>query len=105
MGWLEMRRDLNLIALEHSRDMAEGKTGFGHAGFGERYAKAKKEIRNLHGFAENVAYGFISGIQVVLMWEKSPGHRRNLLGPYKYTGIGIAKNKRGQLFYTEIFAD
>jgi uncharacterized protein YkwD len=105
MNTLEMRGDLNALANKHSEDMAKGKVGFGHSGFGKRYAKAKKEIRNIHGFAENVAYGSISGKQVVIMWEKSPGHRRNLLGPYKYAGIGVAKNKQGQLFYTEVFAD
>ncbi len=105
MNTLEMRGDLNELAKKHSEDMAKGRVGFGHAGFGKRFAKAEKKIRNFHGFAENVAYGAISGKQVVMMWEKSPGHRRNLLGPYKYAGIGIAKNKQGQIFFTEVFAD
>jgi len=102
---LKMRSDLNALAQKHSEDMAKGRVGFGHAGFGKRYAKAKKDIRNFHGFAENVAFGSMSGKEVVIRWEGSPGHRRNLLGPYKYVGIGIAKNKEGQIYYTEVFAD
>jgi uncharacterized protein YkwD len=65
---------------------------------------AGKNIRGLHVFAENVAFGASSGLQVVTMWKNSSGHRRNMLGPYKYIGIGIAKDKHGQIFYTEVFA-
>jgi uncharacterized protein YkwD len=102
---LKMRNDLNSLARKHSEDMAKGIVGFGHAGFDRRYAKAKKEISNFHGFAENVAFGFMSGKEVVIKWERSPGHRQNLLGHYKYAGIGIAKDKKGRIYYTEVFAD
>jgi uncharacterized protein YkwD len=102
---LIMRNDLNAIARQHSLDMAKGKVGFGHTGFGERNAMAKKKLKQMHAFAENVAYGAISGKEVVNMWEHSAGHRRNLLGNYKYIGIGIAKDKYGRIFYTQVFAE
>ncbi|HXR82928.1 MAG TPA: CAP domain-containing protein [Hanamia sp.] len=102
---LVMRNDLNAIARQHSVDMAKGKVGFGHTGFGERNAMAKKRIKQMHAFAENVAYGAASGKEVVNMWEHSAGHRRNLLGQYKYIGIGIAKDKYGRIFYTQVFAE
>ena len=36
-------------------------------------------------------------------WLNSPGHKRNLLNTkYTDTGIGIA-NKRGTVYYTQIF--
>lgn len=101
---LTMQEDLNAIAQQHSANMASGKTGFGHNGFAKRNAMAGQNIKGLHGFAENVAFGASSGLQVVTMWKNSSGHRRNMLGPYKYIGIGIAKDKHGQIFYTEIFA-
>jgi uncharacterized protein YkwD len=37
-------------------------------------------------------------------WLNSPGHKRNLLDAhYTDTGIGIASNKRGTVYYTQIF--
>jgi uncharacterized protein YkwD len=101
---LIMRNDLNKIATRHSEDMAKGRVAFGHAGFYKRDAMAKKDIKQLSGFAENVAYGPTSGKQVVSMWKNSPGHRRNMLGRFKYIGIGIAKDKHGRIYYTQVFA-
>lgn len=101
---LIIRPELNSIAQKHSSDMARGRAPFGHSGFAQRNAKANKKIRSLHYFAENVAFGATSGNEVVTMWENSPGHRRNLLGHYKYVGIGIAKDRKGRIYYTEFFA-
>ncbi len=98
-----MRSELNSIAQQHSQNMASGKIGFGHTGFEQRNAQAKKAIQNLHSFAENVAYGATSAQQVVTMWKNSAGHRRNMLGKYQYIGIGIAKDKQGRIYYTEVF--
>jgi uncharacterized protein YkwD len=100
---LIMRNDLNKIAQRHSEDMARGRVAFGHAGFYKR-ALAKKDIKQLSSFAENVAVGPTSGKQVVVMWKNSPEHRRNMLGRFKYIGIGIAKDKNGRLYYTQVFA-
>jgi len=97
-------KELNTIAQKHSEDMAKGRIGFGHAGFSERNAMANEEIRHLHGFAENVAYGPTSGKEVVTLWKNSPGHRRNMLGHYKYVGIGTAKDRHGRIYYTQVFA-
>ncbi len=84
--------------------MANDRVDF-HNGFGERDAKAKRAIRNLYYFAENVAYGPRSGKEVVNVWSKSPGHRKNMLGRYKYIGIGIAKDRPGRNYYTQVFCD
>jgi uncharacterized protein YkwD len=40
---------------------------------------------------------------VVGLWKNSPGHRRNMLGNFKYIGIGIARDRQGRIFYTEVF--
>ncbi len=101
---LMMRSDLNSIAQKHSADMASGRTAFGHDGFAQRNAQATRTIRLMHRFGENVAYGVNSGKAVVKMWKDSPGHRRNLLGQFKYIGIGIAKDKKGRIYYTQVFA-
>lgn len=102
---LTMRTRLNTIAQQHSEDMASGRSSFGHAGFDKRNAMAAKAIRPLHSFAENVAYGPTTGKSVVALWKSSPGHRRNMLGHFKYIGIGIARDRNGSIYYTEVFAD
>ncbi len=101
---LIMREELNAIAQQHSVNMAAGKIALGHDGFAKRNAMANQKISGLHDFAENVASGANSAVEVVTMWKNSAGHRRNMLGHYKYIGIGIAKDKHGQIFYTEVFA-
>ena len=101
---LTMRNDLNKIAERHSEDMARGRVPFGHAGFYKRNAMAKKDINQLSSFAENVAFGPTSGKQVVDMWKNSPAHRQNLLGRFKYIGIGVAKDRNGHIYYTQVFA-
>lgn len=101
---LVINEDLNAIAQKHSANMAKGRVRFGHGGFSQREAQAKRKISPLHSFAENVAYGPTTGKQVVAMWKNSSGHRRNMLGQYRYIGIGIAKDRRGRIYYTQVFA-
>jgi uncharacterized protein YkwD len=102
---LEMRDDLNELALKHSTNMAKGKTSFGHDGFEQRRVAASKTLPKLSGFGENVAYGASTGKDVVNMWKKSPGHRKNMLGNYRYIGIGIAADSDGTLYYTQVFVN
>lgn len=97
-------KGLNTIARKHSEDMAGGRVGFGHEGFGKRNAMANRVIKHMHDFAENVAYGPTTGTAVVNLWKNSPGHRRNMLGHYKYIGIGVAKDRQGRIYYTQVFA-
>jgi uncharacterized protein YkwD len=101
---LIIHEGLNGIAQKHSSNMARGRVGFGHGGFAKRDAMARKKISTIRSFAENVAYGPTSGKQVVTMWKNSSGHRRNMLGRFKYIGIGTAKDRKGRIFYTQVFA-
>jgi uncharacterized protein YkwD len=99
---LTMRNDLNAIARKHSEDMAKGRCSFGHAGFDQRYSRIKKIFQSCT-VAENVAYGSRTGKEVVDEWKSSSGHRRNMLGKYKYIGIGTARDSRGRIYYTQLF--
>jgi len=100
---LEMRDDLNAIARKHSENMAKGRCGFGHGGFSQRESQVQRLIRPFSGMGENVAYGANSGKEVVSLWKNSSIHRRNMLGNYKYIGIGTARDRRGFIYYTQIF--
>lgn len=86
--------------------MASGRVAFSHAGFDERSKKASKVLKGTKGnFAENVAYGSKTAKEVLKGWENSPGHRKNILGNYKYIGVGIAADKNGRLYFTQIFVN
>jgi uncharacterized protein YkwD len=104
LATLVINDDLNALAEKHSVDMAKGRVGFGHSGFNKRYHIARQKIEGFKAFAENVAYGVSSGKEVVTMWKNSTPHRRNMLGQYKYIGIGIAKDRKGSIYYTQVFA-
>jgi uncharacterized protein YkwD len=100
---LIMKDDLNSLARKHSEDMASGRLSLGHSGYDQRAAKVKK-IYGTWMVAENVASGARDAKEVFSLWKKSSGHQ-NMLGNYKYIGIGTAKNKRGVIYYSEIFVN
>lgn len=88
---------------KHSANMAARRTGFGHEGFENRVARIGKQIGGVSAAAENVAYGELTAKEVVNGWLHSPGHKKNIEGNYTLTGIGVAKDKNGTVFYTQIF--
>ena len=102
---LVIQEELNALALQHSEDMAKGKVAFGHAGFEKREAQVFRTLHGANSVAENVAMGATTAQEVVKMWKNSPGHRENMLGAYKYIGIGVAANSKGVLYYTQIFSN
>jgi uncharacterized protein YkwD len=101
---LEANSFMSSVALEHSRDMLSGKIPFGHDGFHDRIDRIRKKIGPMHVAAENVASGPMSAREVVAGWLHSPGHRRNIEGDFKFTGIGLAFGRDGNIFFTQIFA-
>jgi uncharacterized protein YkwD len=87
----------------HSQNMASGKVAFGHDGFS---ARAKATGIAYSGVAENVAYNQGSrdpATTAVQGWLKSSGHLTNIKGNYNQTGIGVASNSKGQIYFTQIF--
>ena len=90
-------------ATQHSIDMANRAIPFGHDGFDERMDNIAKKIGFVHATAENVAYGKLTAKEVVDLWLNSPGHKKNIEGNYTLTGIGLAKDADGFVFYTQIF--
>ena len=88
-------------ARQHSQTMLN--SGLGHAGFEQRLASIGLPWS---AAAENVAYSQgrpDPATQAVQDWLGSPGHRRNLEGPFTLTGIGAARNARGEVTFTQIF--
>lgn len=54
---------------------------------------------------ENIAYGQPTPKEVVAVWMKSSGHKRNILNPqFKKIGIGLAQ-KSGRNYWTQVFTN
>jgi uncharacterized protein YkwD len=93
----------NDIAAQHSKNMAQRKTAFGHDGFEKRAATVGKAAGPMAASAENVAYGQLSAREVVDGWLNSPGHRKNISGNYALTGFGVYTDAKGVTFFTQLF--
>jgi len=92
-------------ARAHSAAMAAGKTPLGHAGFDAR-AAALHGVMAFRGIAENVAFNRghrDPAAEAVRGWLGSRGHRENIEGRYERTGVGVATNAKGDVFFTQIF--
>lgn len=92
-------------ARAHSQAMASGRVPFSHQGVEERFKAIGKSI-SYRAAAENVAFnqGYTDPVtQAVQGWIDSPGHRHNMEGKYELTGIGIAKNAKGEYYFTQLF--
>jgi uncharacterized protein YkwD len=99
-------RLLSLAAAEasrHSSNMASKKTAFGHAGFDQRALAIANELKGSSSTGENIAFGKMTWKQVIDAWLKSPDHKANIEGNFNYTGVGVAKDSRGVVYYTQIF--
>jgi uncharacterized protein YkwD len=87
----------------HSQNMASGKVAFGHGGF---LARVQATGIAYSGVAENVAYNQGSkdpATTAVQGWLKSSGHLANIKGNYNLSGIGVATNSQGAVYFTQIF--
>ncbi|MCY7383060.1 MAG: CAP domain-containing protein [Microcoleus sp. CAN_BIN18] len=94
---------ISQIARIHSQNMASGKVKFSHDGFDGR---AKSITVPYQSVAENVAYnlGYSDPVRnAVDGWIKSDGHRKNIESQFNLTGIGIAKNAKGEYYFTQLF--
>jgi uncharacterized protein YkwD len=100
---LQMNSVITTEAEKHSRNMAIGRTPFSHNGFESRVERITNQIGYVRASGENVAVGNMSAKQVVNGWLHSPGHRRNIEGKYTLTGIGVAQQGNGKIYYTQLF--
>lgn len=85
----------------HSKNMATGKTAFGHDGFSDRV----KNLTPCYGAAENVAFNYSTNPEdVVNMWLTSSGHRANIESTQAtHSAVSAVKNSNGTWYYTHIF--
>ena len=98
---------LSKIARAHSENMArQGKMEhkLDNKNIFDRIKDAKYEYRYV---GENIAFGDqgIALETIMKLWMDSQSHRKNILYPgFTEIGIGIARAKNGDLYFTQVFA-
>jgi uncharacterized protein YkwD len=101
---LSMNASMSAEAQRHSENMAARRTSFSHNGFQGRIKRISNSLNGgIGNAAENVAMGSSSARDVVNDWLTSPMHKKNIEGRYNLTGIGVATDKKGVLYFTQIF--
>jgi uncharacterized protein YkwD len=100
---LQMNDLESSLAAKHSLDMSLGKVKFGHDGFNKRAKTIQKALGSAE-IGENVAEGSMTAHEVVDGWLHSSGHKKNIEGNFTLTGIGYAADKKGNIYFTQIFS-
>ena len=107
LSQLRPNQRLSAVARRHSSNMAG--TGYlSHTDSLGRNFKARLGtiVTERYQAAENVASNnFPDSARVAVKgWCRSPGHLKNILNEkFTDTGIGVAVNAEGQVFFTQIF--
>ena len=97
--------ELCRVARYKSPDMAN-KGYFSHTSptYGSPFKMMETFGIRFSSAGENIAYGQRTPQEVMNGWMKSPGHRSNIMSPsYTQIGVGMAKNSKGVLYWTQMF--
>ncbi|WIM95468.1 CAP domain-containing protein [Actinoplanes oblitus] len=103
-GALQLDARLTTAARGHSAYMAQS-GAFSHTGKGgSNFVAREKAAGYAKPSAENIAWGYRTGKDVVTAWMKSPGHRANILNcKSKTVGVGAVYSKGGAPYFTQDF--
>jgi uncharacterized protein YkwD len=104
MSPLISSEQLAQIARAHSLGM-QRKNKIDHHGFSGRVSKVRKQYPRSY-MAENVGFNHRYSMpekRMVESWISSQSHRVNILGNYRYTGVGITQSAEGKIFFTQFF--
>lgn len=102
---LKLDSRLSHEARLYSQQMAKGQAAFSHQGIEKRFKQVEK-ILSYRKAAENLAVnkGYIDPVTTAVNgWIKSSGHRQAMEGEFTITGIGVAKNPKGEYYFTQFF--
>ena len=102
---LKINLELSRVARYKSADMAN-KGYFSHTSptYGTPFQMMENFGLRFSAAGENIAYGQRTPAEVMRDWMNSPGHRNNILSrSYTEIGVGLAKNKNGVCYWTQMF--
>ena len=103
---LRLDARLTTASVGHSAYMAQSGS-FSHTGRGgSDFVRRDKAAHYPRPLAENIAYGYRTGMDVVNAWMASPGHRRNILNcKATAVGVGAVYAADGTTYYTQDFGN
>lgn len=102
---LTPNNEINRVARIKSQDFIN-KNYFGHNSptYGTPFDMLRSFGITFTAAAENIASGQRSAAEVMNTWMNSSGHRANILdSAYNQIGIGVARDKNGNLYWTQMF--
>ena len=101
---LKYSEKATISSRKHSEDMMK-KDYFDHINKENEtpFDRMKKEGITYINAGENIASGQFSAIYAHEALMNSKGHRKNILGNYKYIGVGVDFGGRYKIYYTENF--
>ena len=106
LGCSPLRVDAKLGYAARGQSGYMARTGrFSHVGSaGSTFSVRISRAGYSGALAENIAYGYRSGGEVVAAWMKSPGHRANIANcKAKAVGVGAIYAANGTPYYTQDF--
>lgn len=102
---LQANWEIARVARYKSQDMIN-KRYFSHISptYGSPFKMMESFGIRFSAAGENIAYGQNTPARVMNAWMNSPGHRANILSrTYSRIGVGLAKNKYGVCYWTQLF--
>jgi uncharacterized YkwD family protein len=102
---LKLSTEVSKVATIKSQDMID-KGYFDHNSptYGSPFDMMKKFGITYRSAGENIAMGQRTPQEVMTAWMNSEGHRKNILNSsFTEIGIGIAKDKNGRMYWTQMF--
>ncbi len=102
---LSLNSELSRVARIKSEDFVKNNY-FSHYSptYGSPFDMMKNFVITFTAAAEYIASGQRSAKAAVDTWMKSSGHRDNILNPaYNQTGVGVARDNKGNLYWTQMF--
>jgi uncharacterized YkwD family protein len=102
---LKGNSELTRVARKKCQDMIN-KNYFAHQSptYGSPFQMMEAEGIRFSAAGENIAKGQRTAEEVMSAWMNSPGHRSNIMSPvYTELGVGMAKDKNGNIYWTQLF--
>jgi uncharacterized protein YkwD len=103
---LKANKVLFELAREHSQNMAKQEKLDHELDCKTPFDRMKAAGYPFRRAGENIAlsFGKPSMAEIVKQWMDSEGHRANILNEgFTEIGLGIAKNDKGELYFTQVF--
>jgi uncharacterized protein YkwD len=100
----EMDSSLWCAARVHTADMVENDY-FSHTGLDGSSPRDRMDAAGFEGrgWAENIAAGRSGAEETLEQWMASDGHCRNIMGDYRYFGVGYVAGSSRRHLWTQTF--